>query len=64
MTHALKANTQKATQKSPKVIVRVSTATKAVVVTPAMKAKLQEAAKRSGRRTYPELPEWRTESSR
>jgi len=64
MTQALKTNQSRVTQKTPKVVVRAVTAAKTVVVTPAMKAKLKEAAKTSTRRNFPELPEWRASTSR
>ena len=64
MTQALKTNQPRVTQKSPKVVVRAVTAAKTVVVTSAMKTKLKEAAKRSTRRSFPELPEWRSGTTR
>ncbi|MGT2509508.1 hypothetical protein [Cupriavidus basilensis] len=64
MTQALKTNQPQVATKTPKVVVRAVTAAKAVVITSAMKAKLKEAAKRSTRRNFPELPEWRSGKTR
>lgn len=64
MAQALKTNQSKVTQKAPKVVVRAVTSAKTVVVTSAMKAKLEEAAKTSTRRNFPELPEWRSGTTR
>ncbi|BFG80452.1 hypothetical protein PTKU46_84860 [Paraburkholderia terrae] len=60
MSHALKSKPQPGPKsKSARTSVRMSLAS-IPVLTKDGKAKLQSAARRSDRRTYPELPEWKT----
>ncbi|MFC0403062.1 hypothetical protein [Paraburkholderia rhizosphaerae] len=58
MSHALKSKPQSGPKSA-----RMSLAS-IPVLTKDAKAKLQSAARRSDRRTYPELPEWKTSSTK
>ncbi|MFM0758421.1 hypothetical protein [Paraburkholderia strydomiana] len=64
MSHALKSKPQPDPKsKSARPSVRMSLAS-IPVLTKDGKAKLQSAARKPDRKTYPELPEWKTPSSK